>query len=60
MGKRFMNGNSKPGHTFEFDNGGGNFTCYGGTSPAIGQDLSSCSQHGSGTNKPANYDYPWE
>jgi hypothetical protein len=58
QGKRFMNGNSKPGHTL--GDVSGNFTCYGGTSPAIGQDLSSCSQHGSGTNKTPNYYYPWE
>ena len=59
LGKRFMNGNSKPGHTL--GDVSGNITCYGGTTPpAIGQNMSSCSQHGNGTNQTPNYYYPWQ
>ena len=58
MGKRFMNGNSWDGHTL--GDTSGDVSCYTGTPPAIGQDLSSCSQHGNGIAKAPNYYYPWQ
>ncbi|UCH80863.1 MAG: cytochrome c3 family protein, partial [Nitrospiraceae bacterium] len=58
MGKRFMNGNSWNGHTL--GDTSGDVSCYTGTAPAIGQSLSSCSQHGGGVNKTPNYYYQWQ
>jgi hypothetical protein len=58
IGKRFMNGNSWDGHTL--GDTGGNVSCYTGTPPAIGQNMSSCTQHGNGRTASPNYYYPWE
>jgi hypothetical protein len=58
VGKRFMNGNTKPGQTM--GDVSGNVSCYTGTPPAIGQNMSSCSQHGNGRTATPNYYYPWE
>jgi predicted CxxxxCH...CXXCH cytochrome family protein len=56
MGKRFMNGNSWRGHTL----GSTETTCYTGTPPAIGVNMSSCSgKHGAKTVS-TNYSYAWE
>jgi hypothetical protein len=58
IGKRFMNGNSWDGH--DLGDVSGNVSCYTGTPPAIGQNMSSCSQHGNGRTASPNYYYPWE
>jgi hypothetical protein len=58
QGKRFMNGNSKPGHTL--GDVSGNLGCYTGTPPAIGQLMSSCSRHGNAQSESPNYYYPWQ
>jgi len=55
LGKRFMNGNSWNGHTAS----GTSMTCYTGTPPGIGVNMSGCSgQHtGSGRSGTLNYNY---
>jgi len=58
LGKRFQNGNTKPGHTL----GTTSATCYtSNTAPPLNQSLSTCgTQHGSGRSQSMNYNYTWQ
>jgi hypothetical protein len=57
MGKRFINGNSKAGHTL----GTTQVTCYTGTAPAIGVLMTSCdTKHDTGKTENTTYTYNWQ